>query len=149
MPDLTGRVFGELKVLEYAGRSASNDRLKSGVTQSCGCLRRETARERATKHGGANDPLYHVLSGMHQRCENPKNKDYKYYGAEGVRVCAEWALTNYSVFKSWAEENGYAPGLTIDRIDPHLNYSPDNCRWITISEQQSNRRSCKIWKDRT
>ena len=40
----------------------------------------------------------------------------------------------------WAENNGYSENLTIDRIDPLGNYEPTNCRWITIQEQQRNKR---------
>lgn len=35
------------------------------------------------------------------------------------------------------------PGLTIDRKDPTGPYSPDNCQWITIQAQQSNKRKRK------
>lgn len=114
--------------------------LTSGKTKSCGCIRREVAAKKATKHGEANAPLYHVPNSMHQRCENPRAHDYQWYGAMGVTVCDEWKLTEYPAFKAWALENGYRPGLTIDRIDPGKGYSPDNCRWITIAEQQRNRR---------
>lgn len=27
--------------------------------------------------------------------------------------------------------------LSIDRIDPMKGYSPDNCRWITVSENST------------
>lgn len=37
--------------------------------------------------------------------------------------------------------NGYTDELTIDRIDNDKGYSPDNCRWITIEEQQANKRN--------
>jgi hypothetical protein len=114
--------------------------LKKGLTRSCGCLRRETATKKATRHRGSTEPLYAVLNVMHQRCENPKSRDFKWYGAKGVTVCKEWALTNYPAFKEWALNNGYRPGLTIDRIDPTGDYSPSNCRWITIQEQQRNKR---------
>jgi hypothetical protein len=114
--------------------------LKAGTTRSCGCLRREVAAEKARKHGGARDPLYYVLNVMHQRCENPNSHDFKWYGAKGVAVCEEWSLDNFPAFKEWALRSGYRPGLTIDRIDPAGNYCPNNCRWITIQEQQKNRR---------
>lgn len=158
--NLDGQKFGRLTALEYlmgskylckcdCGNTTVVDtyRLKNGKTQSCGCLRQETAAKKATKHNGAAESLYHVLSAMHQRCENPNNKDFKWYGALGVTVCEEWALTNYHEFRGWALANGYQPGLTIDREDPDGNYCPENCRWITIQEQQRNRRNSKTRKD--
>lgn len=151
--DLTGRQFGRLTVLKYLGgskwdclcscgahKSAKTYSLNTGRVKSCGCLRKDVAAEKATKHGGANDDLYHVLNMMHQRCENPRCRDFKWYGAEGKTVCPEWSLQNYQAFRDWAIKNGYHKGLTIDRIDPEKGYSPDNCRWITIEAQQKNKR---------
>ena len=37
--------------------------------------------------------------------------------------------------------NGYSDELQIDRIDNEKGYSPDNCRWVTVKENQNNRRS--------
>lgn len=157
--DLKGKRVGRLTVWSYAGESkwlcrcdcgafvkVGTHSLNSEKTRSCGCLRREIAAKKATKHNGAHDPLYHVLNAMHQRCENPNNSDFKWYGAMGVTVCPEWALTNYPAFREWALANGYQPGLTIDREDPDGDYSPSNCRWITIQEQQRNRRNSKTHK---
>ena len=158
--NLSGKRFGRLSVsnrTEHPGRikyycvcdcgnevTVAADKLRSGHTKSCGCLRKEVAAQRATKHGGANDPLYHVLSAMHQRCENPSSLDYIWYGARGIHVCAAWSLQNYSSFRDWAVKTGYAPGLTIDRTNPNADYEPNNCRWVTIQEQQKNRRPRKV-----
>ena len=154
--DLLGQRFGRLIVREYVTGSKFRCQCDCGATvvvltyslthnktRSCGCLRSEIMTKKATKHRGADEPLYHVLNAMHQRCSNPNNKDYKWYGALGVTVCDEWVLTNYSVFKAWALAAGYRPGLTIDRIDPSGSYTPNNCRWVTIQEQQRNRRNSK------
>lgn len=89
-------------------------------------------------HGYAKHPLYAVWTMIKQRCENPQNKGYKWYGAKGIDVCEEWSKSVVP-FIEWAEANGYEPGLSIDRIDVHKGYYPENCRWITLQEQNSNR----------
>jgi len=75
---------------------------------------------------------------MNQRCYNPDAKGYKYYGGKGVIICEEW-LENKNNFFDWAVNNGYTDELSIDRIETEGNYEPENCRWITMTEQQSNR----------
>lgn len=53
-----------------------------------------------------------------------------------VTVCPEW-LNDPRVFGEWAMASGFAPGLTIDRIDPELGYEPLNCQWVTLAENIS------------
>lgn len=75
---------------------------------------------------------------MKARCYNKNNGDYPNYGGRGIKICEEWQ--DYEAFQSWANENGYGDGLTIDRINVSGDYSPDNCRWITQREQTRNTR---------
>ncbi len=69
---------------------------------------------------------------MHERCKYPKNISYRYYGAKGIKVCKEWR--DFSAFRSWAITNDYTEGMSIDRRDVDKDYSPDNCTWMTRSE---------------
>lgn len=108
---------------------------KSKETKSCGCshgLLRHGEKKNHTK-------LYYVWKEMRWRCHHSQNKSYKYYGGRGVHVCDEWRY-DYSNFRRWALINGYKEGLTIDRIDNYSGYHPNNCRWVTQSVNNKNKR---------
>lgn len=76
-----------------------------------------------------NKRIETIFKGMKQRCYNPKEKSYKWYGSKGIKVCDEW-MNNPKSFEEWSLQNGYDDSLTIDRINEDKDYSPDNCRWI-------------------
>lgn len=84
------------------------------------------------RHGYSGTRLHTIWKGMRQRCLNPGASGYKNYGGKGIAVCQEWE--EFSPFKEWAEVNGYADQLQIDRIDASGNYCPGNCRWVTKRE---------------
>jgi hypothetical protein len=85
--------------------------------------------------------LYATWTDMKKRCYNPKCKGYKYYGAKGIKVCEEWLdkEKGFDNFVLWALSSGYADNLTIDRKDSTKDYSPDNCQWKTMKEQERNK----------
>lgn len=153
--DLTGVRFNNLEVVEYLGIGKHKKHywrckcdcggtvdLPSGAidkpysVKTCGCLRKEKllkVRFNGYKHGLHKHPLYGIYHTMKYRCSSPKSCRWKYYGGKGIKVCDEW-LEDFMNFYNWAIEHGYEEGLTIDRIDPDKGYEPDNCEWVTRSE---------------
>jgi hypothetical protein len=74
---------------------------------------------------------------MLQRCTNPRQPVYKYYGARGIKVCERWLK-----FANFLADMGVRPpDKTLDRIDNERGYEPGNCRWATHKEQMRNTRA--------
>lgn len=106
--------------------------------KACGCLNAKPTRY---SHGHTGTRLYQAYLNMKARCYYKGGREYGNYGGRGITVCDEWLGKNGAKnFIDWAYLNGYSDTLTLDRIDVNKGYSPDNCRWITNKEQQSNRR---------
>ena len=152
--DLTGQRFGRLVALEPIGKdrwghffwqcqcdcgslcTVISSNLQSGHAQSCGCLCRERVSTARKIHGMSNSPTYRTWHCMLQRCENSENKNYKFYGGRGIKVCERW-----HDFKNFYEDMGDRPaGKTLDRSDDNGNYEFGNCKWSTMKEQCNNRR---------
>lgn len=94
----------------------------------------------ATPRGLARKNLkeYRAWRSCQDRCSNPDNTLYGVYGRVGVTVCRKWRLS----FAAFLADMGSAPSADhgLDRINPFGNYEPENCRWLTKSEQSKNRR---------
>lgn len=75
-----------------------------------------------------------ALSNAIQRCTNPNNKDFKNYGAQGIKVL----LT----LNELIDVIGLPPnGSTLDRIDPHGHYEASNVRWASKAVQVANKKA--------
>lgn len=152
--DITGQRFGRLIALRRNGKALKGIKsacvpwlcqcdcgktvtvpggsLRSGHTQSCGCVGKNFRHGHSPKHKPT--PTYISWRSMLHRCYNPNIASYKYYGALGISVCVEWME-----FKTFLSDMGERPsGKTLDRIDPFKNYERSNCRWATPMEQRHN-----------
>jgi len=86
--------------------------------------------------------VYNSWQNMKSRCLNPRHPKYYRYGGRGVKICKPWL--NVKTFYEWALANGWEPGKTIDRIDNDGDYCPENCRWVSMSENSRKKRTTKI-----
>lgn len=160
--NLHGMTFGRLVVVDCAGtddygairwrcqcscgnvKDLRGSDLKRGFIKSCGCYNSDVAIARNTTHGQSDTRLYKTWQAMWNRVTNPNCEKFHYYGGRGITVCKEWE--DFEPFYEWSMSHGYAPKLTIDRINPDGNYEPINCRWTTQLVQILNRRTPKTQK---
>ena len=156
--DLTGKVFGWLSPIKFLEKTYSDiwlctcsgtnkfckgitkvsaKNLISGNVLSCGCMHLLSV----TRHGNYNHFLFHTWKGMHDRCYNKNHRDYHRYGKRGIKVCERWHKNNPEGFKNFLKDVGTKPNpdYSIDRYpDNNGDYSPDNFRWATKSQQRLN-----------
>lgn len=165
--DLTGQIFGDLKVIKRMENNSRGDSkwlcectcgntkvilrnsLISGRTKSCGCgmlAALEKGRYSMRTHGMSKSRLYGIWCGIKKRTsESADVRHKKDYFEREIRVCEEWA-DSFEKFQEWALENGYNDKLTIDRINNDGNYEPKNCRWADNKTQANNKRSNRVYE---
>lgn len=153
--DMTGNRYGHLVVVALDSTSTSTkhrkwickcdcgntksvfrDALIAGKTKSCGCMQYADKKGINRTHGMSKTRIYREWVSMRKRCR-PDSNDSKTYYHRGISVCLEW--NDFITFYEWAVSHGYDDSLSIDRIDNNKGYSPENCRWIPIEQQQSNK----------
>lgn len=162
--NLMGQTFGRLRVISEAGRSKSShvlwlcrcscgnqstvpsDNLRTGHTESCGCLQKEGLAERCPQrvHGHAgrsgDSPTYRSWDGMIQRCTNPNHIGYPRYGGAGVKVCERWMTFEHFL----TDMSERPPGTTLSRFGDVGNYEPGNCAWHTWPQQRAEARKKRL-----
>ena len=160
LKNLTGQTFGRLTVISQGPSNRHKkatwncrcicgehitvvgNNLRSGNSQSCGCLHNELLSKQATTHGLTEHSDFKVWSGMIQRCTNSEYFQYYLYGGRGITVCSQWLNSPAQFFT----DMGPRPSRnhSIDRENNDGNYTPENCRWATDLEQSNNTRRNRL-----
>lgn len=122
-------------------KTAATASLRSGRSNSCGCLAIEVStranKARAT-HNLSNTPEYAAVKGAISRCTEGSSDAANYFD-RGIRVAPEWLGREGAI--RFLNHIGTRPSSahSLDRIDNDGNYEPGNVRWATRRMQSMNR----------
>lgn len=160
--DIGGQRFGKLTAIHPTGKKRHGQHVwlckcdcgiekelpvgvlhhRKGGTKSCGCAIREHNSSYAT-HGLSRTTMYARWRSMKRRCGLKTNPSYKYYGGRGIKVCDRWLS-----FENFLQDVGYPPGKNyhLDRIDNDGDYCPENCQWLTASDNNRKKATDRLKK---
>lgn len=129
---------------EWAISSRTIKRNKGGRSgaRACAECTYKIGAEKRTLYTPEQGRIYKLWISMKGRCS--KDNGALCHGARGIYVCDEWnqeGQEGFNSFYTWALNHGYQDNLTLDRKDVNGPYSPENCHWITKTEQNYNKRN--------
>lgn len=121
----------------YCGEKfeASVSNVMRGRQHSCGCMKGKFLVESKNTHGASKTRLYRIYAHIKERCDTPTCKEYKWYGARGIKC----EFASFEEFRDFALSHGYNDSLTVERIDVDGNYCKDNITFIPQTLQSRNR----------
>lgn len=153
----TGNIYGRLIVLERNGsinnkaawlcqcscgnrKVVTGDSLRTGNVSSCGCYQRECRGLGNRTHGMTRTGTYRSWQEMKTRCNDPSSISYPNYGGRGITICERWTK-----FENFLEDMGERPeGCSLDRKNNSAGYSKRNCRWVSRTTQNGNKRNNRV-----
>jgi hypothetical protein len=149
---LTCNTCHETREVNYVTYREAVRGISKGICRPCYMKRLKVDPPRKTHGASKRDrKLYECWNGMMQRCYNPKHRQFKDWGGRGITVCDEWA-NDPNAFIDWAlGEGDFELGLWLERRDNDGNYCPENCCFVTQTEQNRNQRKTRhiTYKGRT
>jgi hypothetical protein len=153
--DFIGKQSGRLTVVKRAENSkngkarwdcacecgnyvtVSSQGLQTGVSRSCGCLKRQLCATVSRTHGQKGTRTYARWTAMKRRVADER----KGYATRGITVCNRWKYSYVAFLRDMGECPSDAH--TLERLDNNVGYQPPNCIWATRTQQARNRRTSR------